>query len=137
MLNLNVSNIALLDKWWWETLKNPTWCATKIIQHNYFKNSPLWNLHSRHHRRGSFFWLGIQSSLATFRRCIHITINNGMYTLFWLDNWLLGKAPKNLWPQEFFQSTHKMVIVHDLLDHFRSNITGSDPALTDMWQLNL
>lgn len=95
-LNLQVFNKALLCKWWWKIYSDQTSCWSRIIHYNYLnrhRTGPMYHLPPRNK---SLFWAGITLILPPFRSCISKTVKNDNSTLLWFDNWLEGRAPKDL-----------------------------------------
>lgn len=111
--NLQTFNSALLGKWWWKIISSTPRCGEVIIRENYFKRVPLWNLFHRQCGRCSFFWSGILHILPAFRNNLTSIIRNGASTLFWLDNWVDGRAPADIWPHLFISAHHKEETVRD------------------------
>lgn len=123
ILNLQIFNNALLGKWWWKLTSGVNWYGQGIFKENYFKTSPEWNLYHKQCRRRSFFWNGILHSLHAFRKNISPCVKNGATTLFWLDNWVEGKAPADIWPNLFQLTLTKEESIRD----FTSRMSGFFP----------
>lgn len=77
------------------------WCEDAVFCENYSNGYPHWNLFHRQPRRRSFFWNGILQSLPAFRLNLIASVHDGATTLFWLDNWLDGRALADIWPHSF------------------------------------
>lgn len=94
ILELASFNLALLGKWWWKFLMDPSWEGAKVVQFNY--GLVRWNLHPLQTGRVSFFWKGVHNCLPALRNCLVKEPQNGLETLFWKDNWIIGWAPRYL-----------------------------------------
>ncbi|XP_039113709.1 uncharacterized protein LOC120249266 [Dioscorea cayenensis subsp. rotundata] len=116
ILNLEVFNNALLGKWWWKIILGGRWCGGEIFRENYFGSRPTWNLYHKQYGRRSVFWNGILKVLPAFRKNISSSVKGGSSTLFWLDNWVEGRAPADIWPHLFESSRDKEGTVRDLLN---------------------
>ncbi|XP_039135885.1 uncharacterized mitochondrial protein AtMg00310-like [Dioscorea cayenensis subsp. rotundata] len=115
ILNLQTFNTALLGKWWWKIVSGSHWCGENILHANYYSNFPMWNLFHTHGRRRSFFWNGVLHSLPAFRKNLSSQIRNGANTLFWLDNWVEGRASADIWPQLFQVALYKEDSIRDFM----------------------
>lgn len=102
VLNLEAFNDALLDKWWWKMVSGCLWCGVDIFRENYFKRAPLWNLFQKQCSRRLFLWSGILQILPGFRKNLITSVRGGASTLFWLDNWMEGRTPVDIWPYLFY-----------------------------------
>lgn len=91
---------------------DPEWCSATVIHFNY--GTDCWNLFKRHTGRISFFWRSVINCLPAFRKCVSHKINLGTETLFWKDNWIEGRAPMYLWPEDFQASCASNSIVSEL-----------------------
>ncbi|XP_039140432.1 uncharacterized protein LOC120277641 [Dioscorea cayenensis subsp. rotundata] len=96
ILNLEVFNNDLLGKWWWKIISGVRWCGAEIFRENYFGSRPTWNLFHKQYGRRSVFWNGILKILPAFRKNICSLVKEGSTTLFWLDNWVEGRAPADI-----------------------------------------
>ncbi|XP_039141329.1 uncharacterized protein LOC120278666 [Dioscorea cayenensis subsp. rotundata] len=116
ILNLEVFNNALLGKWWWKIILGGRWCGGEIFRENYFGSRPTWNLYNKQYSRRSVFWNGILKVLPAFWKNISSLVKGGSSTLFWLDNWVEGRVPADIWPHLFESSRDKEGTVRDLLN---------------------
>ncbi|XP_039144849.1 uncharacterized protein LOC120282161 [Dioscorea cayenensis subsp. rotundata] len=116
ILNLEVFNNALLGKWWWKIILGARWCGAEIFRENYFGSRPTWNLFHKQYCRRSVFWNGILKILPAFWKNICSLVKGGSTTLFWLDNWVEGRAPADIWPHLFLSSRDKEGTVRDLFN---------------------
>lgn len=105
ILNLQTFNKALLGKWWWKIYYGHYYYWSKIIHLNYLNSRPPGPLLSIPPRNKFFFWVGIMPISPSFRVFTSKTVQNSATTLCWYDNWLEGKAPKDLWPDLFSNCT--------------------------------
>lgn len=110
ILDLATFNQALLEKWWWKFLIDPSWCSAKVVQFNYGLIS--WRTGPTLSGRISYFWKGVLSCLPAFRGCVLHEIKTGKETLFWKDCWLDGREPMYLWSDDFRGSLHPNDTVH-------------------------
>lgn len=62
-----------------------------------------------------FFWRGVLSGLPALRSCVSHKVITGTDTLFWKDYWMMGNAPRYLWPSEFRASSCPNGTIHDLI----------------------
>ncbi|XP_039146809.1 uncharacterized protein LOC120284053 [Dioscorea cayenensis subsp. rotundata] len=132
IINLEEFNCALLGKWWWKVLQNEAWCGSAPILFNYFHQHSRWNLWLPRNRRCSFFWKGLFPSLEAFKAYIDSSVGNGNSTLFWLDNWYNGQAPKYRWCEEFLSTTSPFATVRDMLLELPSAAMRRDPLLIEL-----
>ncbi|XP_039114040.1 uncharacterized protein LOC120249550 [Dioscorea cayenensis subsp. rotundata] len=113
--------------WWWKIASDTRWCGKAILSEIYYRNSPMWNLYHKHCRRRSFFWNGIMYSLPTFRKNLISISRNGASTLFWLDNWVEGRAPAELWPHVYQSALHQDVTIRDFLSNTSMSLLSDSP----------
>lgn len=97
IFNIQDFNKALLGKWWWRVISDGNNCWFKIIKFNYLNGGPLEPLFHIPPRSTYFFWAGITPILPSFKFCSLKIVENGASTLFWHDNWLDDRAPKDIW----------------------------------------
>lgn len=57
------------------------------------------------------------------------TIVNGSATLFWLDNWYLGQALKNIWSDEFAKAVTPRCTIREFLAFRRASLPSPDAVL--------
>lgn len=101
ILNIQEFNKALPGKLWWKIYSIQNNCWSKIIHFNYLNREPLGPLFHTPSKNKSFFWVGITSIVSPFRSCSSKIVRNSATMLLWYDNWLEGRALKDLWPDLF------------------------------------
>lgn len=129
ILNLQTFNNALLGKWWWRIMPDKGWCGKDIIRENYFKGIPTWNLFHKQRGQWSFFWNDILHSLPAFRKNLCLIIHNWAITLFWLDNWVDGCAPADIWPLLFQVSQYKEGTIREFANRTLEIPLADSPAI--------
>lgn len=77
--------------------------------------------------RRSFLWNGILQALSSFRKNLISTVRDGTSTLFWLDNWVDGCAPADIWPYLFQMSQCKEGTIKDLANWSSFVMLGDFP----------
>lgn len=112
-MDLASFNQALLGKWLWKYILDPSWGGVKVIQFNYGSaKAMLW---PNQFGRISFFWKGVLTSLPALRSCISHEVTSGKETLFWKDGWINVIAPMNLWPDKSSMSRCPNGTLHELV----------------------
>lgn len=101
ILNLHEFNKALLGKWWWKIYFDQNGCWSKIIHYNCLNKEPIGLMFHLPPWNKSYFWAGITPIFPSFKLCTSKIVKNRDSTLLWYDNWLQGRAPKNLCPYLF------------------------------------
>jgi len=96
-------------------LQSKFWCGSAPILYNYYHHHPRWNLWLSRNHSCSFFWPGLFPSLEAFRVCLRSFVGNGNSTLFWLDNWHDGQAPKHCWRDDFQSTTYPFATVREAI----------------------
>ncbi|XP_039116779.1 uncharacterized protein LOC120252722, partial [Dioscorea cayenensis subsp. rotundata] len=81
-----------------------------------------------------YLFEGIFSCLPAFRKCISHKINNGNSTLFWYDGWVGGRAPMDMWPEDFARTPDPGATVNALATSFIHKLKECDPSIEDILQ---
>lgn len=103
--------------------------AARLLSFTNFHQHQRWNLWIPRSRRCSFLWSGLFPSLDAFKTFLSSLVENGDSTLFWLDNWYNGCAPKFRWRREFQLSTSPFVTVREVILDLPSVVMRADPVL--------
>ncbi|XP_039120732.1 uncharacterized protein LOC120257303 [Dioscorea cayenensis subsp. rotundata] len=105
------------------------WGIINLVEFNSALLGKWWNLFLSRHRRCSFFWQGLYQSLEAFTACLQSVVVNGESTLFWLDNWMEGCAPRFRWGDEFRLAANSCRTIKEILGNLLSGDMSQDPLL--------
>ncbi|XP_039120608.1 uncharacterized protein LOC120257033 [Dioscorea cayenensis subsp. rotundata] len=126
--NIETFNMALLGKWWWKILSGNRWCGDAIFikklfqrdAHRIFFISTGRKLFPQRTRSRNRYppWINVVSS-----------VGDGATTLFWLDNWVEGRAPADIWPHLYRSASNKEGTVRELVEELGGTPLGDSPII--------
>jgi hypothetical protein len=108
ILNLNLMNISLLAKWFWN-LFNEDGVWQRIFRLKYLSSKTFGHVESK--PRYSHFWQGLMEAKKMFWPFCRIMVGNEMNTRFWEDHWINDQPLSLVFPKVFSISLNHEITV--------------------------